>query len=49
MKISKSIGTIVAAAAILLAVSSAVTYLLYKISREKAYHEKWEDYVDCGI
>lgn len=49
MKISKTFGTIVAAAAILLTVSSAVTYLLYKISREKAYNEKWEDYIDCGI
>ncbi|CDZ23667.1 putative membrane protein [[Clostridium] cellulosi] len=49
MKIKRIIGTIVAAATILLAVSGAVAYLLYKISRDKAYNEKWEDYVECGI
>ena len=49
MKTPRLIGTIVAAATILLAVTGAVTYLLYRISREKAYHEKWEDYIDCGL
>lgn len=49
MKISRTVGTIVAAATILLAVTTAVSYLLYRISREKAYHEKWEDYIDCGL
>ncbi len=49
MKITKTLGTIIAAATILLAVSSAVTYLLYRISREKAYNEKWRDYIDCGL
>jgi hypothetical protein len=49
MKISRTIGTIFAAATILLAVTGAVTYLLYRISREKAYNEKWEDYIDCGV
>ena len=49
MKISRTIGSIIAAATILLAVTTAVTYLLYKVSREKAYNEKWEDYIDCGL
>lgn len=49
MKFSRTIGTIFAAATILLAVTSGVAYLLYRISREKAYNEKWEDYIDCGI
>jgi hypothetical protein len=49
MKISRTISTVIAAATIMLAVTSAVTYLLYRISREKAYHEKWEDYIDCGL
>ena len=49
MKTSHLIGVIVAAATILLAVTGALTYLLYLISREKAYHEKWEDYIDCGL
>lgn len=48
MKISKTIGVIIAAATILLAVSSAVTYFLYRFSKDKAYNEKWEDYIDCG-
>lgn len=45
----KIIGVIIAAAMILLAVSGAVTYLLYRFSKEKAYNEKWEDYIDCGL
>ena len=49
MKISRVVGVIIAAAAILLTVSGAVTYLLYKVSREKAHDEKWEDYIDCGL
>lgn len=49
MKISRTIGVIIAAASILLAVCGAVSYLLYRFSREKAYNEKWEDYIDCGL
>jgi hypothetical protein len=49
MSFKRTIGVIIAAATILLAVSGAVTYLLYRISREKAYNEKWEDYIDCGL
>lgn len=49
MKISRTIGVIIAAATIMLAVTTAVTYLLYRFSREKAYNEKWEDYIDCGM
>lgn len=49
MKNSRVLGTIIAAATILLAVTGAVSYLLYRISREKAYNEKWEDYIDCGL
>lgn len=49
MKINRTIGTVIAAATILIAIISAVTYLLRKISREKAYNEKWEDYIDCGL
>lgn len=49
MKMSRTLGAIVAAATILLAVTSAVAYFLYRVSREKAYNEKWEDYIDCGI
>lgn len=48
MKISRTLGMIIAAAAVLLAVTSAVTYFLYRFSRDKAYNEKWEDYIDCG-
>lgn len=49
MKMSHTLSAIVAAAAILLAVTSAVAYFLYRVSREKAYNEKWKDYIDCGI
>jgi hypothetical protein len=49
MNLKRTVGVIVAAATILLAVTGAVTYLLYRISREKAYNEKWKDYIDCGL
>ena len=45
----RTIGIIIATTTILLAVTGAVTYLLLRISREKAYNEKWEDYIDCGL
>lgn len=48
MKISRTVTAVVAAATIMLAVTGAVTYLLYHVSKEKAYKEKWGDYVDCG-
>jgi flagellar basal body-associated protein FliL len=49
MKITRTIGVIIAAVAILLTVTAGVTYLLYRFSKEKAYNEKWEDYIDCGM
>jgi hypothetical protein len=49
MKISHTIGVIIAAVAILLTVTAGVSYLLYRFSKENAYNEKWEDYIDCGM
>jgi hypothetical protein len=49
MNLKRTIRVIIAATAILLAVTGAVTYLLFRISREKVYNEKWEDYIDCGL
>ena len=49
MKVSHTIGVLIAAVSILLAVSAGVAYLLYRFSKEKAYNEKWEDYIDCGM
>lgn len=49
MHLKRSMEIIIAAATIILAVAGAVTYLLYRDSREKAYKEKWEDYIDCGL
>jgi putative effector of murein hydrolase LrgA (UPF0299 family) len=49
MNLKRTIGVIIAATTILLAVTGAVSYLLIRISREKAYNEKWEDYIDCGL
>ena len=49
MNFKCAIGVIIATVTILLAVTGAVTYILYKVSREKAYNEKWEDYIDCGL
>lgn len=49
MKISRTVAAVAAAATVLLAVTGAVTYLLYKVARDKAYNEKWGDYVDCGL
>ncbi len=49
MKFTHTAGAVVAAAAVLLAVSGGVAYFLYHFSKEKAYKEKWKDYVDCGL
>ena len=49
MKLTHTVGALLAAAGVLLAVSGGVAYFLYRISREKAYNEKWKDYVDCGL
>ncbi len=49
MKLKHSISAILVAAAVLFAVTSAVAFFLYRFSREKAYNEKWEDYIDCGV
>lgn len=49
MKFTHTLGAVLSAAAVLLAVSGGVAYFLYRISREKAYNEKWKDYVDCGL
>ncbi|ADU28135.1 hypothetical protein [Ethanoligenens harbinense] len=49
MKFTHTVGALFAAAAVLLAVSGGVAYFLYRISRERAYNEKWKDYVDCGL
>ncbi|MFT8887885.1 MAG: hypothetical protein ABF449_13365 [Ethanoligenens sp.] len=49
MKLTHTVGALVTAAAVLLAVSGGVAYFLYRVSREKAYNEKWKDYVDCGL
>lgn len=49
MKKHSPFGVLLASVGILLAVCTAITYLLYKFSRDKAYDEKWEDYIDCGV
>lgn len=49
MKFNRTLATIIAVAAIVVAVTSAVAYFINKISREKAYKKKWEDYIDCGL
>lgn len=49
MRLTHTVGAVVAATAVLLAVSGGVAYFLYRFSKEKAYKEKWKDYVDCGL
>lgn len=49
MKFSHTASAVIAAAAVLLAISGGVAFILYRFSREKAYKEKWKDYVDCGL
>lgn len=34
---------------IVASIAAAVTYIMFKICNEKAYNEKWKDYIDCGI
>ena len=28
---------------------ASVSYLVYRLARERAYQEKWKDYNDCGL
>lgn len=49
MKMSSCIKTVLAVAAVLVAAAGALTYIYCRISREKAYKEKWKDYIDCGL
>lgn len=49
MKKRSILSVLFASAAVLLAVCTVITFILYKFSRDKAYDEKWEDYIDCGV
>lgn len=49
MKFSRTVGMLLAATGVLLAVVTALSYMMYRVSREKAYNEKWKDYIDCGV
>lgn len=33
----------------LVAVVMAALYLVYRFLSDKAYHDKWKDYDDCGL
>ncbi|MEG0571215.1 MAG: hypothetical protein RR497_06180 [Oscillospiraceae bacterium] len=30
-------------------IASAAAYIIYRYMSDKAYHEKWKDYDDCGL
>lgn len=49
MKMPRFIKTVLAVAAVLVAISGVLTYIYCKVSRERAYKEKWKDYIDCGL
>ena len=49
MKMSNRIRTLLAVAAVLAAMAGVLTYIYCRIAHEKAYNEKWEDYIDCGL
>ena len=49
MKLGRTLGTILAIAAVLMAAAAAVSWLLYRSSRKREHNEKWEDYIDCGL
>ena len=33
----------------IMAVIGGVSFLIYHFAKEKAYNEKWKDYIDCGL
>mgnify|MGYP001024589055 CR=1 FL=1 len=33
----------------LVAVTTTAVYLVYRFLSDKAYHDKWKDYDDCGL
>ena len=49
MKRTSSLGVILAAAFAVMMVAAAVSFILYKFAKERAYNEKWKDYIDCGL
>jgi uncharacterized membrane protein YsdA (DUF1294 family) len=49
MKRAGSLGVILAAAFAIMMVAAAVSFILYRFAKERAYNEKWEDYIDCGL
>jgi hypothetical protein len=49
MEFKHTMRIIIAAVTVTIAVSTAVTYLLYKLSLRRANDEKWKEYTDCGL
>ncbi len=45
----KTRGSYPLTAAVLLAVSSSVAYILMRRNNNKVYSEKWKEYDECGI
>ena len=35
--------------AVLICMISSVAYIVFKLSSNKVYEEKWQDYDECGI
>lgn len=48
MKTSKTLRIIIAATLALVTVSVSILYIICRLS-DKAYNEKWKDYIDCGL
>ena len=44
-----SFKILLAAVGVIAAVAAGISFLLYHFAREKAYNEKWKDYIDCGL
>lgn len=48
-KNSANIFSVVSLVLGLIAVTATGLYMVYRFLSDKAYHDKWKDYDDCGL
>ncbi len=48
-KKKNGLSTFIPILAALICVISSVAYIVFKMSSNKIYEEKWQDYDECGI
>ena len=49
MKMTDILKKVIGLSLLVAAVAGTVAYIVFKITGERAYREKWKDYIDCGL